>query len=148
MREQLRESKTYLLILFVVLSTVALVIHYRANQPERLAENAARLAEDKAKGLHCMPWTKWTSGGYQASTNGIYATAKQPPFQVTAAVKARMNDGASYEPLGTSWEPQGNGVFKFAHEFSGKNAFGGRVRNTAIGTFDSTCAVKTLAFVK
>ena len=81
-------------------------------------------AEDRKKGFHCLsPW------------NGSHR-------EFTRIVKRRMNDPDSFEHVATRVTPVHGDTGRHAiiMEFRGRNAFGGVVKNTAIGSYSPDCS--------
>lgn len=87
-------------------------------------ETAAAEAEERRKGFHCL-------SGWDGNHEGL-----------EALIRAVLNDPGSMETISTRITPVNeNGRHLVALDFTAKNAYGGRVRNTAYGYVDNgTCA--------
>ncbi len=97
-----------------------------AEEEERKAiEKASKEAEEKRKGYHCF-----------SSWDGSHA-------ELEKSVKRHMNDPKSYDHIETRITPADqNGMHVVIMEFSGKNAFGGTIRNLAQATMrNSDCYI-------
>ena len=90
---------------------------------ERQAEEFKK-AEERRKGFHCL-----------SSWDGSH-----DEFELL--VKRRMNDPDSFEHVGTRVTPvqSETGRHGIIMEFRGKNAFGGVITNTAIGSYSPDCS--------
>ena len=96
-----------------------------AKQAAKAKKEAAKKAEDRRKGFHCL--SMW-DGSHRGFVN---------------AVKERMNDPDSFEHDSTKVTPVGvvkPGRHSIVMEFRGRNAFGGMVRNTAVGSYLPNCS--------
>ena len=83
--------------------------------------------EKKRKGFHCL-------SAWDGSHRGFEQLIKQ-----------RLNDPNNMETLETRIAPSSDGSHAIQVSFTAKNAFGGRVRNTALGLIDhDTCEATIL----
>ena len=98
-----------------------------AAEREREREAAAAEAENERKGFHCL-------SSWDGDHNGL-----------ERLVRARLNDPDSMDTLGTYIAPVNDaGKHPVRMEFTATNAFGGRVRNNAIGLIDNRTCEATL----
>lgn len=92
--------------------------------PEERQAEEFKKAEDRRKGFHCLsPW----DGSHR---------------EFELLVKRHMNDPDSFEHVSTRVTPvqSDTGRHTIIMEFRGRNAFGGVVTNTAIGSYSSYCS--------
>ena len=116
--------KTLAAIFFAI---IAVVILSRCDDPktsEQIAEEKRQIAEKKRKGFHCL--SAW-DGSHRQFVN---------------LVKNRMNDPDSFEHVETRVTPvqSDTGKHVIIMEFRGRNAFGGLVKNRAIGSYWPDCS--------
>lgn len=104
----------------VPIFVVTLMIKHNAAQE---VQQEIQDTEDRRKGFHCLsPW------------NGSHR-------EFVKLVKDRMNDPDSFEHVETRVTPvQGDGKHIITMQFRGRNAFGGIVKNTAIGSYWPNCS--------
>ena len=92
--------------------------------PEERQAEEFKKAEDRRKGFHCLsPW----DGSHR---------------EFELLVKRHMNDPDSFEHVSTRVTPvqSDTGRHTIIMEFRGRNAFGGVVTNTAIGSYSPYCS--------
>ena len=112
---------------FVFPSKIALPDQLRrrgklSSKEKKALEKAAERTEKKRKGWHCL-----------SSWDGSHPQFKND-------VKARLNDPDSFKHDTTRVGSNQKGKHQIRMVFRARNAFGGMVRNTAIGTYDNeTC---------
>ena len=94
-----------------------------AESEAEAAAKAAEEVEEKRKGFHCL-------SAWDASHDGV-----------VQLVRDRMNDPDSFDHIETLIAPVNeNGKHALSMEFTGNNAFGGRVRQKAVAIVDNeTC---------
>ena len=87
-------------------------------------------AEERRKGFHCL-------SSWDGNHNGL-----------EELVRRRLNDPGSMETHETRIGPvDSSGRHRIIMDFSAKNAFGGRVRNTATGWVDNRTCEATLGSI-
>lgn len=93
---------------------------------EETARKARETAENKEKGFHCL-----------SSWDGSHR-------QFVAATKRLLNDPDSFDHVETRvTRRNASGKHEIYMEFSAKNAFGGRIKNVAIGAYNTSCTITT-----
>lgn len=99
---------------------VTLIVKHNAAQE---VQQEIQDAEDRKKGFHCL--SAW---------NGSHR-------EFVKLVKNRMNDPDSFEHVETRvTSVQSDGKHVITMQFRGRNAFGGIVKNTAIGSYWPNCS--------
>ncbi len=132
--------KLFRMTAFAVISGMALIIGIASiacgatdTSPTSPSPPAARdtSAEDRRKGFHCLdPW--------DGNHNGL-----------EALIRDQLNDPGSMETIETGITPvDADGQHTVRLEFTAKNAFGGRVRNTAYGWVDQATCEATLGWIE
>lgn len=88
---------------------------------------SAEELEEQRKGFHCLSTWDGNHSGLER------------------LIRNRLNDPGSMETIDTRISPvDSSGKHRVILVFTAKNAFGGRVRNTAIGTIDNETCEATL----
>lgn len=115
-----------LIVLTVVFATVCTAVGVSTTTEEK-AEATAEAEADRRKGFHCL--SRW-----DGNHDGL-----------EKLVKAQLNDPGSMETLQTFISPvNSEGNHRIRMEFTALNAFGGRVRNTAVGWVNNKTCTATL----
>ena len=95
------------------------------------AEDLAKDAEDRTKGFHCLSKLDGNHDGLEA------------------LIRERLNDPGSMETIETRIAAaNAQGDHRIELDFTAKNAFGGRVRNTAHGWVSQSTCVATLTLIE
>ena len=114
------------LLLLVTTCTVILALQSDDAKTSKPAESA----EDRRKGFHCL--SKW-----DGHHDGI-----------EALIRRQLNDPGSMETYETRISPVSAGKRQIRVDFGAKNAFGGMVRRTGIGTVDHASCSATLLDIR
>lgn len=121
-------------LVFIIIGGLWLLSGGMCMSPEQRAERerqeAAAAAEERRKGFHCL-------SSFDGNHNGL-----------ERLVRGRLNDPNSLETVRTLISPVNDAnKHRVRMEFTATNAFGGRVRNIAIGLIDNNTCVATLLSV-
>ena len=116
----------------------------RARRDEAAAKRAAeREAAEKlelATGKYCVE----AADEPKKLPNGVWFCDYCFVPAVNAAIMAKLKSSSSYEDGRLGWTPSGES-FVFMQDFTADNEFGVELDYRAVGIFDKTCAVTTIA---
>ena len=108
---------------FSIVFAICTIIFIVTLKIEHDAVQEVQDTEDRRKGFHCL--SAW-DGSHR---------------EFVRLVKKRMNDPDSFEHVETRVTPvQNDGKHVITMQFRGRNAFGGIVKNTAIGSYWPNCS--------
>ena len=120
-----------IVFLIVMLGAITGMCRRSGRDSSERSTTPAASAEDRRKGFHCL--SKW-----DGNHDGL-----------GAVVWERLNDPGSTETHSTRITPvDTSGNHTIIMDFSAKNAFGGHVRNEAVGTVEQATCKATLEFIR
>lgn len=122
-----RKIAKRILIVFGSFFLLLILIVSTSPEPEEPPKTPEQIAADSVKARRDL-----------LVKNGVFSDYSGQSVAMITAVSTLMNDPNSFEHLQTKYIDKGGDSIVLIMEYTGKNAFGGRVRGKAVGIVSAT----------